>query len=118
MKQVQICPTAIDACYESEAVVIATEWKEFTTLDWQDIYDNMRKPAFIFDGRLLVDTDKLTKIGFKVNQLSSDSNQLTSDHSFRFPASDVVQNSPNDAFIDAILGSDTSLVFFCYEAIS
>lgn len=65
-KQVQICPSAIDACHEAEAVVIATEWKEFRKLDWQAVYDNMSKPAFVFDGRLLVDADKLTKIGFKV----------------------------------------------------
>jgi len=65
-KQVQICTSAIDACHESEAVVIATEWKEFTKLDWQEVYDHMCKPAFVFDGRLLVDADKLTKIGFKV----------------------------------------------------
>lgn len=46
--------------------MIATEWKEFKDLDWEDIYDNMNKPAFLFDGRLLVDSEKLTKIGFKV----------------------------------------------------
>jgi len=65
-KQVQLCSSAIDACHEAEAVVIATEWKEFRKLDWQAVYDSMSKPAFVFDGRLLVDAEKLTKIGFKV----------------------------------------------------
>jgi hypothetical protein len=32
----------------------------------------MNKPAFIFDGRLLVDAEKLTKIGFKVSEPPSD----------------------------------------------
>lgn len=56
----------MDACRNAEAVVIATEWKEFRDIDWQEIYDSMNKPAFVFDGRLLVDADKLRKIGFKV----------------------------------------------------
>jgi UDPglucose 6-dehydrogenase len=30
------------------------------------VYDSMNKPAFVFDGRLLVDADKLRKIGFNV----------------------------------------------------
>lgn len=51
---------------DAEAVVVATEWKEFLTIDWQAIYNNMYKPAFIFDGRLLLDATALTKIGFKV----------------------------------------------------
>lgn len=29
----------------------------------------MNKPAFVFDGRLIVDAEKLTKIGFKVGEL-------------------------------------------------
>jgi UDPglucose 6-dehydrogenase len=47
-------------------VVIATEWKEFLQLDWETIYAGMNKPAFVFDGRLIVDAEKLRKIGFKV----------------------------------------------------
>jgi len=46
--------------------VIATEWKEFNDLNWEKIYERMNKPAFVFDGRLLVDAEKLRKIGFKV----------------------------------------------------
>jgi hypothetical protein len=30
---------------------VLTEWDEFKTYDWQKIYDNMLKPAFVFDGR-------------------------------------------------------------------
>ncbi|KAL5497946.1 hypothetical protein ACEPAH_2877 [Sanghuangporus vaninii] len=65
-KQVTICPSAFDACLDAEAVVIATEWKEFRDIDWITIYDNMEKPAFVFDGRLLLDADKLRQIGFRV----------------------------------------------------
>ena len=65
-KQVTICSSAIEACELAEAVVIATEWKEFKEIDWEKVYAGMNKPAFVFDGRLLVDSEKLTKIGFKV----------------------------------------------------
>ena len=58
--------SALEACKSKEAIVIATEWKEFREIDWQTVYDDMTKPAFVFDGRLLVDADKLRQIGFKV----------------------------------------------------
>ncbi|TFK75602.1 nucleotide sugar dehydrogenase [Pluteus cervinus] len=65
-KQVTICASAIEACKNAEAVVIATEWKEFCDIDWESVYAHMKKPAFIFDGRIIVDADRLRKIGFKV----------------------------------------------------
>ena len=61
-----ICKSALEACKNAEAVVIATEWKEFKDIDWEAVYAGMNKPAFVFDGRLLVGAGKLTKIGFKV----------------------------------------------------
>jgi UDPglucose 6-dehydrogenase len=63
---VTICSSAIEACKNAEAVVIATEWKEFRDINWEEVYANMNKPAFVFDGRLLVDADKLREIGFNV----------------------------------------------------
>jgi len=65
-QQVTICSSASEACKGAEAVVIATEWKEFREIEWEEVYHNMTKPAFLFDGRLLLDAEKLTKIGFKV----------------------------------------------------
>ena len=55
---------ALDACKDAHAIAILTEWDEFKTYDWQHIYDNMQKPAFVFDGRNLLDKNKLQKIGF------------------------------------------------------
>jgi len=66
---VDIKTSALEACKGAEAVIIATEWKEFKEIDWQTVYDGMNKPAFVFDGRLLVDADKLRKIGFKVTTI-------------------------------------------------
>ncbi|KAJ6623572.1 UDP-glucose/GDP-mannose dehydrogenase [Mycena sp. CBHHK59/15] len=68
-KQVKICGSALEACRDAEAVVIATEWKEFREIDWEAVYAHMKKPAFVFDGRLLVDAAALTKIGFKVTTI-------------------------------------------------
>ncbi|THH04760.1 hypothetical protein EW145_g5287 [Phellinidium pouzarii] len=65
-KQVTICSSAMSACKNAEAVVIATEWKEFKNINWELIYAGMEKPAFVFDGRLLLDAEILRKIGFKV----------------------------------------------------
>lgn len=57
---------AYAACKDAHAIAVMTEWDEFKTLDWQQIYDNMKKPAFLFDGRLILDRKKLTEIGFEV----------------------------------------------------
>ncbi|TFY53042.1 hypothetical protein EVJ58_g9668, partial [Rhodofomes roseus] len=65
-KQVTIARSSLEACKNKEAVVIATEWKEFREIDWQTVYEHMNKPAFVFDGRMIVDADVLKKIGFKV----------------------------------------------------
>jgi UDPglucose 6-dehydrogenase len=48
----------------AHAIAILTEWDEFKTYDWQQIYDKMLKPAFIFDGRRILDKEKMEKIGF------------------------------------------------------
>lgn len=50
----------------AHAVVICTEWKCFATLDWNRIYKSMAKPAFVFDGRNILDAAELRKIGFDV----------------------------------------------------
>jgi UDPglucose 6-dehydrogenase len=52
------------ACQEAHAIAVLTEWDAFKSLDWQRIYDSMKKPAFIFDGRNLLDEKKMRDIGF------------------------------------------------------
>lgn len=60
-----------EACKGAHAIAVLTEWDEFKTYDWQKIYDNMNKPAFIFDGRNLLDKEALTEIGFKYQAIGS-----------------------------------------------
>lgn len=55
-----------DACKDAHAIAVVTEWDEFKTLDWKRIFSSMKKPAFLFDGRNILDHDALRKIGFKV----------------------------------------------------
>jgi len=55
---------AYDACEGAHAIAILTEWDEFVTYDWQKIYDSMQKPAFVFDGRNVLNANKLKSIGF------------------------------------------------------
>jgi UDPglucose 6-dehydrogenase len=50
----------------AHCIALLTEWKEYASLDYQKIYDSMEKPAFIFDGRNLLDHKKLFDIGFNV----------------------------------------------------
>lgn len=58
-----------DACKESHGICILTEWDEFKSYDWKKIYDNMKKPAFLFDGRNLLDSEMLKEIGFNYFQI-------------------------------------------------
>uniref|UniRef100_A0A7S0I1H8 UDP-glucose 6-dehydrogenase n=1 Tax=Hanusia phi TaxID=3032 RepID=A0A7S0I1H8_9CRYP len=60
---------AYEACNEAHAVVIITEWKQFRDLDYRRIFDSMCKPAFIFDGRNILDHDQLQSIGFRIQGL-------------------------------------------------
>ena len=50
----------------ADAVIVLTEWQEFKYLDWSSIYKSMRKPAWVFDTRILLEKDKLKEIGFEV----------------------------------------------------
>ncbi len=60
-----------DACKNAHAIAIMTEWDEFKDYDWQKIYDNMLKPAFVFDGRNLLDAKKIKEIGFVFQSIGS-----------------------------------------------
>ncbi|WVR07908.1 hypothetical protein IAU60_004951 [Kwoniella sp. DSM 27419] len=65
-EHVKICKSAEEACKDAEAIVVCTEWDEFKTLDWKKLYAACPRPAFVFDGRLMLDRKELTDIGFKV----------------------------------------------------
>jgi len=66
------------ATKDAHAIAILTEWDEFKDYDWQKIYENMKKPAFLFDGRNILDAQKLSSIGFKVYQIGKSDKALSS----------------------------------------
>jgi UDPglucose 6-dehydrogenase len=54
------------AAKDAHAIAILTEWSQFTQLDYEKIFASMVKPAFVFDGRNLLDHKQLYEIGFNV----------------------------------------------------
>jgi UDPglucose 6-dehydrogenase len=69
--KVEFVDEPYEAARGAHAVAIMTEWKEYRTLDWEKIYRSMEKPAFLFDGRNLVDHQALFNLGFNVYPLGS-----------------------------------------------
>ncbi len=51
---VKFCQDPYEAAADAHALVILTEWPCFKELDFKRIYKSMQKPAFIFDGRNLL----------------------------------------------------------------
>lgn len=68
-KCVKLQPDIMKACEGSHALAIMTEWDEFKTLDYTTIYNSMTKPAFVFDGRNILDHAALREIGFDVDAI-------------------------------------------------
>jgi UDPglucose 6-dehydrogenase len=60
-----------EACKNAHAIAVLTEWDEFKSYDWQRIYDNMQKPAFVFDGRNILDPQEMKAIGFNFTAVGS-----------------------------------------------
>lgn len=58
-----------DAVKESHAIVINTEWDEFKKFDYASFYPIMHKPAYIFDGRNILDEVEIPKLGFSYCRL-------------------------------------------------
>ncbi|MBD0725634.1 UDP-glucose 6-dehydrogenase [Flavobacterium sp. L1I52] len=70
-ERVQSFQNPYQACEGAHAVAVLTEWDEFVTYDWQKIYEAMQKPAFVFDGRNILDKTALEKIGFVYQAIGS-----------------------------------------------
>lgn len=64
---VKVVTDPYEACKDAHAVAILTEWDEFKSYDWQKIYENMYKPAFVFDGRNILEKANLQRLGFSYN---------------------------------------------------
>jgi len=54
------------ACEDSHAIAIMTEWDEFKKYNWKSIFDKMKKPAFLFDGRAIFKHTEMLDMGFEI----------------------------------------------------
>ncbi|MCF6331772.1 MAG: nucleotide sugar dehydrogenase [Draconibacterium sp.] len=63
--QIHIHSEPYSAMNKAHAIVILTEWDEFINYEWKKVFEKMFKPAFIFDGRNILDSAKMNEIGFK-----------------------------------------------------
>jgi nucleotide sugar dehydrogenase len=61
-----VAEDAYQAADESHAIALLTEWDQFKTLDYGLVYENMLKPAFVFDGRRILEREALKSIGFRM----------------------------------------------------
>ena len=58
--------TALEGAH---AMLVLTEWDEFKDIDYEKVYASMQKPAFVFDGRGILDHEKLREIGFETYRI-------------------------------------------------
>lgn len=65
-KLVTVHSDPYEAMDSAHAIVILTEWDEFKDYDYSKVFASMPKPAWIFDGRLILDHQALKQIGFSV----------------------------------------------------
>jgi UDPglucose 6-dehydrogenase len=61
--KIKLAKTPVEAVDGAEALVLATEWKEFANQDFAEVHRRMHTP-FIFDGRNLFDPDTMKQMGF------------------------------------------------------
>lgn len=73
----QIFDNAYDCAEGCHAIVICTEWDEFVHYDYSKIYQSMAKPAFIFDGRRILDATTMQKLGFNFEAVGRGSKPLS-----------------------------------------
>ena len=66
---IEYCDDPYAAAKGAHAIAVITDWKCFAELDYKRLFDSMEKPAFIFDGRNILDHKKLFEIGFEVYPL-------------------------------------------------
>ncbi len=63
-KNVMVSKSAYAAAEGSHAVAILTEWDEFRTTDLKRVGASMQKPAFMFDGRNVINSADAKAAGF------------------------------------------------------
>ncbi len=60
-----------EAARGAHAIVVVTGWRQFAELDYGRILATMERPAFLFDGRNLLDAERMFSLGFNVVPIGS-----------------------------------------------
>ena len=68
-KLVKVVREPYETCENAHAIAVLTEWDEFKNYNWKKIYESMLKPAFVFDGRDILNAQKLSSLGFTVSSI-------------------------------------------------
>ena len=58
--------SAADAICGTDAVLILTEWHQFKNLPWAELALSMRKPAWLFDARAVVEPKQAREAGLRL----------------------------------------------------
>ena len=69
LKQIHFCKDPLLSVENSHGIALITEWDIFKEMDFELVFKKMEKPAFIFDGRKILNKEKLDKIGFKTYEI-------------------------------------------------
>ena len=75
-KNVKVFSDPYEAMADAHAILVLTEWDEFKTYDYKRVFDSMKKPANLFDGRNILDREQLEQIGFEVYQIGKQEKNL------------------------------------------
>ena len=67
-----------NAIKEAHAIVILTEWEEYSKIKWSDKEYLLKKPVWIFDTRSIIDIEEIKKTKIKLWRLGSKSINLNS----------------------------------------
>ena len=55
-----------DAIVGTDAIVVLTEWEEYTKINWNRVSKIMRNPAWVFDSRSIIDFKEVKKAGLNL----------------------------------------------------
>ena len=55
-----------EAVTGADAVLVLTEWQQYQDLNWMDLAGRMRKPAWAFDARAVVDSERVRAAGLSL----------------------------------------------------
>ena len=64
-------PDPYEAARGADAIALITGWPEYRELDYERIFRQMAKPAFLFDGWNELDHEALARIGFHVYRVGA-----------------------------------------------